>query len=151
MQKPGYLKETQNAPPVGILMTAYNRERYISEAIESVLQCTYENWELIIVDDCSSDNTVPIAQSFSEKDQRIKLFINEKNLGDYPNRNRASDYANGKYLVNADSDDSMFRDSIIKWIQAMEGADTSFGVFATIGIEQAVVIFPKEAIRNRRA
>ncbi len=74
---------------ISILMTAYNREHYITEAIESVLASTYQNWELIIVDDGSKDDTVSIAKSYAAEDARIKVHVNEKNLGDYPNRNRA--------------------------------------------------------------
>lgn len=87
-----------NPPLVSILMTAYNREKYIAEAIESVLASTYTNFELIIVDDCSADRTLEIAKSYEEKDKRIKIYINEKNLGDYPNRNKAASLAKGVYL-----------------------------------------------------
>lgn len=95
-------------PLVSVLMTAYNREKYIGEAIESVIASTYKNWELIIVDDCSSDRTVEIARSYEVKDDRIKVYINEKNLGDYPNRNRAASYAKGKYLKYVDADDLIY-------------------------------------------
>ena len=105
---------------VSVLMTAYNRQQYIAEAIESVLASTYECFELIIVDDCSSDNTVAIAKSFEAKDKRIKVFINEKNLGDYPNRNRAAGYASGKYLKYVDSDDKLFPDGLGYCVQLME-------------------------------
>ena len=86
-------------------MTAYNRQDYIAEAIESVLASTYKNFELIISDDCSSDQTLEIARGFALKDERIKVFVNEKNLGDYPNRNKAASYARGKYIQYIDSDD----------------------------------------------
>lgn len=65
-------------PLLSVLMTAFNREKYIAEAIESVLASTYTNFELIIVDDCSKDNTVNIAKSYEQKDQRVKVYINEK-------------------------------------------------------------------------
>lgn len=95
-------------PLVSILMTAYNRERYIAAAIESVLASTYDNFELIIVDDGSKDKTVEIVKHYVAKDQRIKLFVNEKNLGDYPNRNQAAAYANGKYIKYIDADDTIY-------------------------------------------
>ncbi len=98
----------QNKPLVSVLMTAYNREKYIAEAIESVLASTYENWELIIVDDKSQDRTVEIVKSYEEKDNRISLYINDKNLGDYPNRNKAASYAKGKYLKYVDADDLIY-------------------------------------------
>ncbi|MBN2662839.1 MAG: glycosyltransferase family 2 protein, partial [Bacteroidales bacterium] len=98
----------QNNPFVSVLMTAYNREKYIAEAIESVIASTYQNWELIIVDDGSKDKTVEIAKQYEAKDPRIKVYINEKNLGDYPNRNKAASYAKGKYLKFVDADDLIY-------------------------------------------
>jgi glycosyltransferase involved in cell wall biosynthesis len=106
---------------VSVLMTAYNRERYITEAIESVLASKFENWELIIVDDGSKDGTVAIAKSYAAKDARIKVHVNEKNLGDYPNRNRAVSYASGEYIMFCDSDDTLFPDSINKILSIIAG------------------------------
>lgn len=108
------------APLVSVLMTAYNREKYIGEAIESVIASTYQNWELIIVDDCSSDRTVEIARSYEAKDDRIRLYINEKNLGDYPNRNRAASYARGKYLKYVDADDMIYPYGLEQLVSYME-------------------------------
>jgi glycosyltransferase involved in cell wall biosynthesis len=113
-------KEIQERPLVSVLMTAYNREKYIAEAIESVIASTYQNWELIIVDDCSKDQTVEIAKSYEAKDNRIKVYINEKNLGDYPNRNRASEYSSGKYIKYLDSDDVIYAFSLQIMVDAME-------------------------------
>ncbi len=109
-----------NQPLVSILMTAYNRELYISESIESVLSNKYKNWELIIVDDHSTDKTVDIAKSFALKDDRIKVFVNPKNLGDYPNRNKAASYARGKYLKYVDSDDLIYPFAILQMVYFME-------------------------------
>src|SRR3954447_2239406 len=95
-------------PLVSILMTAFNREKYIGEAIQSVLDSSYTNLELIIVDDNSTDRTVEIARSYQKKDVRIKVFINERQLGDYPNRNKAASYATGKYIKYVDSDDYIY-------------------------------------------
>ena len=97
-----------NTPLVSVLMTAFNREKYIAEAIESVMASTYQNWELIIVDDQSKDRTVAIAKNFEIKDKRIKVYINNQNLGDYPNRNKAASYAQGKYLKYVDADDLIY-------------------------------------------
>ncbi|HEV9035886.1 MAG TPA: glycosyltransferase family 2 protein [Puia sp.] len=95
-------------PLVSVLMTAYNREKYIGSAMESVLNSGYKNLELIIVDDGSKDNTVEIARGYADKDPRVRVYINEKNLGDYPNRNQAAAYANGKYLKYVDADDYIY-------------------------------------------
>src|SRR5436853_5775843 len=107
-------------PLVSVLMTAYNREQFIGEAIESVLSSTYKNFELIIVDDCSGDSTVSIAKDYGRKDSRIKVYVNEKNLGDYQNRNKAATYASGKYLKYADSDDKLFPDGLNYCVRVME-------------------------------
>ncbi len=107
-------------PLVSILTTAYNRDRYIAEAIESVLRSSYQNWELIISDDCSTDNTVSIANSYAEKDSRIKVYLNDKNLGDYPNRNKAASYAKGIYLKYLDSDDTILPHALEQMVQYMQ-------------------------------
>lgn len=107
-------------PLVSVLMTAYNREKYIAEAIESVLASTYINFELIIVDDGSIDKTVQIAESYEVIDKRIKIYINEKNLGDYPNRNKAASYAKGKYLKYLDSDDLIYSWGLQAMVYCME-------------------------------
>ncbi|MBD3296371.1 MAG: glycosyltransferase [Candidatus Omnitrophica bacterium] len=107
-------------PLISVLMTAYNREKYIAEAIESVLASTYTNWELIVVDDCSEDRTVEIARSYEAKDPRIKVYVNAKNLGDYPNRNRAAAYAKGKYLKYLDADDKIYPHGLEEMVKTME-------------------------------
>ncbi|MBS1557224.1 MAG: glycosyltransferase family 2 protein [Bacteroidetes bacterium] len=106
-------------PLVSILMTAYNREKYIAEAIESVLASTYTHFELIIVDDGSKDKTVAIARTY-EQDPRVKVYVNEKNLGDYPNRNRAASYAKGKYLKYVDADDYLYPGGLEVLVAMME-------------------------------
>jgi glycosyltransferase involved in cell wall biosynthesis len=95
-------------PLVSVLMTAYNREKYIAEAIESVLASTFQDYELIVVDDCSSDKSYEIALTYAKKDLHIRVYRNERNLGDYPNRNRAASYAAGKYLKYIDADDYVY-------------------------------------------
>ena len=107
-------------PLVSVLMTAYNREKYIAEAIESVLASTYQPFELIIVDDASKDNTPLIAMSYQQSDARVKVYINEQNIGDYGNRNRAASYANGDYLMHVDSDDTIHKDGIERCVHVME-------------------------------
>ncbi len=86
-------------------MTAYNRQKYIAEAIESVLSSSFTNFELLIFDDGSTDNTIQITESYVKRDKRIQLFQNPVNLGDYPNRNAAAAKAKGKYIKYLDSDD----------------------------------------------
>jgi len=107
-------------PLVSVLMTSYNREDYLAMAIESVMASTYQNWELLIVDDGSKDKTVTIAQHYAEKDNRIKVFINEQNLGDYPNRNKAASLAKGKYLKYVDADDFIYPCGLQLLVDSME-------------------------------
>lgn len=110
----------KDQPLVSVLMTSYNREKYIATAIESVLASSYTHFELIICDDCSADGTVAIARSYAEKDGRIKVYINDRNLGDYPNRNQAASYAKGKYIKYQDSDDLIYPYSLQIMVEEME-------------------------------
>jgi glycosyltransferase involved in cell wall biosynthesis len=107
-------------PLVSVLMTAYNRDKYIAMAIDSVLASTYTNFELIIVDDASKDMTLVIAKQYELTDIRVKVYSNEKNLGDYPNRNVAASYATGKYLKYVDSDDYIYPDGLKILVDSME-------------------------------
>jgi len=117
-------------PTVSVLMTAFNREKYIQFAIESVLAQNFSDFELIIVDDCSTDNTVEIIRGICMKDFRIKLFINEHNLGDYANRNIAASYASGKYLKYVDSDDYLYKDSLSIMVDCMDKFPTAAYAFS---------------------
>ena len=110
----------EKKPMVSVLMTVYNREKYIAESIESVLASSYTYFELIIVDDCSTDKSVEIAKNYEAKDKRIKVYVNEINLGDYPNRNKAASYAKGKYIKYLDSDDIIYPHGLEVMVNAME-------------------------------
>ena len=89
-------------PKVSILTTCYNRALFLGDAITSVLAQTFEDFEYIIVDDGSTDESIEIATHYAKTDQRIKVYENEGNLGDYPNRNRAASYATGEYIKYID-------------------------------------------------
>lgn len=88
---------------ISIIMPSYNSSAFIEKSIASVQKQTYTKWELIIVDDCSSDKTVELIKSI--KDKRIRLFKNEKNSGAAVSRNKALREANGKWIAFLDSDD----------------------------------------------
>ena len=90
---------------VSIIMPAYNAEKYIEEAIESVLKQTYRNWELIIVNDCSIDATEQIVKKYQEQDERIKFHSLTENQGVANARNTALQNAVGRYIAFLDSDD----------------------------------------------
>lgn len=115
------------APVVSILMTSYNREQYIADAIRSVLSSTYQDWELIICDDCSTDRTVAIARETAGDDPRIRLYVNEQNLRQFQNRNKAASYARGKYIKYLDSDDLFYPEGLKTMVELME-ANPSAGL-----------------------
>ena len=140
----------EDRPLVSILMTAYNRENYIAEAIESVLKSSYENFELIIVDDNSIYKTASIAKEYCRQDKRVKLFLNKTNLGDYPNRNKAASYATGGYLMTVDSDDMIYGDSIQKCVHLMiEFPGGNFGMlFYARDTDEVICLDAGTAIKN---
>lgn len=90
---------------VSVITSAYNSERFISQMICSVLNQTFSNWELIIVDDNSSDNTVKIVQSYANTDRRIRCIKLKRNVGSGLARNKAIAEAKGRYIAFLDSDD----------------------------------------------
>lgn len=110
---------------VSIIMPSYNTAKYIAESINSVLAQTYTNWELLIVDDCSTDNTDEIVQPFLS-DERIKYFKNEKNSGAAVSRNKALREAKGKWIAFLDSDDLWFPEKLEKQIKFMKKNDYKF-------------------------
>jgi len=92
-------------PLVSVIMAAWNSEKYIAEAIESVQAQTYTNWELIVVDDASTDRTPEIVQEYAERDPRIRLLRNTENQGPAPSRNRAIRESRGEFIAVLDSND----------------------------------------------
>ena len=88
---------------VSVIMPSWNTGKFIAESIQSVINQTYEKWELIIVDDCSTDNTDEVVGTFTDK--RIKYLKNEKNSGAALTRNRALREAKGEWIAFLDSDD----------------------------------------------
>lgn len=90
---------------ISVIMPAYNTEKYIGKSIESVLAQDYDNFELIIIDDGSKDNTKNIIRQYAEQDARIKLIVKEENQGLSLARNTAMDAAKGEYIAFLDSDD----------------------------------------------
>ena len=103
---------------VSIIMPSYNTALYIEETIQSVLNQTYSNWKLIIVDDCSNDNTDEVLEKI--KDPRIHYLKNEKNSGAAVSRNKALREAKGQWIAFLDSDDLWMRNKLEKQIQFME-------------------------------
>lgn len=92
-------------PLISVIMPAYNCSTIVGESIDSVLQQTFINWELIVVDDGSKDNTHEIISEYGKRDPRIKAYTNNSNQGVSATRNRAISLAEGKWLAFLDSDD----------------------------------------------
>lgn len=105
---------------VSIITPAYNTEKYIAQTIESVQKQTYKNWEMIIVDDCSQDDTVKIVEEYAKKDSRIILLKNCKNSGVSFSRNQALKHSQGDYIAFLDSDDLWIEDKLEKQINFMK-------------------------------
>jgi teichuronic acid biosynthesis len=114
---------------VSIIMPSYNTAEYIAETIQSVLSQTYKNWELIIVDDCSTDNTDAIVKPFLV-DERIRYLKNEQNSGAALSRNRALREAKGRWIAFLDSDDLWMPEKLEKQISFMETNGYSFSYTA---------------------
>ena len=109
------VEQNSEEPLVSVIIPVYNREDYIGEAIESVLNQTYKNFELIIVNDGSTDNTENIVKGYAEKDKRIKYFYQE-NQGAYSARNKGIEESNGEFISFLDSDDKYFPYALEKMV-----------------------------------
>ncbi|MFD2724787.1 glycosyltransferase family 2 protein [Hyunsoonleella rubra] len=113
-------EKTKVRDKVSIITPSFNCQDYISKTIDSVLSQTYSNWEMIIVDDCSTDNSVEIIQNYCAKDKRIKLFISDKNMGSGRSRNKCLEKATGRYIAFLDSDDYWSNIKLERQIAFME-------------------------------
>lgn len=112
-------------PLVSIISPTYNHEKYISDCIKSVQAQSYQNWEMLIVDDGSTDNTYAVAKTFAEKDHRIKLFT-QKNVGIFrlaETYNFALGKSKGKYIAVLEGDDVWLPEKLEKQIPGMENDD----------------------------
>lgn len=115
---------------VSVIMPLYNSARFLSSSIESVINQTYKNWELLLIDDCSKDDSVIIAQSYSDQDKRIRLLRLPKNSGAAIARNEGIRIASGRYISFLDSDDIWLPNKLKEQIDFMEKNDASFSYSA---------------------
>ncbi len=111
---------------VSVITPTYNCGRFIGETIESVIAQTYSNWEMIIVDDCSVDNTKTVVKQYQNQDSRIKYYCLEKNSGPAVARTKAMELAEGQYIAFLDSDDLWLKDKLTKQIKFMQDNDYAF-------------------------
>lgn len=105
---------------VSVVIPAYNAQKYIEKTVRSVLQQTYTNYEIVIVDDCSSDETYAIVQALAQEDKRIKYYQNEKNAGVANTRNYAIAQCAGEYIALLDADDLWVETKLEKQIKLLE-------------------------------
>jgi glycosyltransferase involved in cell wall biosynthesis len=138
---------------VSVLMTVYNREAYLADAIQSVLNSTFTDFELIIVDDRSKDRSPEIAESFRDRDSRIQMHVNPQNLGDYGNRMRAASLARGTYLKYVDSDDLIYPHGLEVMVRNMQSAPEAAVAIAHPLPEESlpypILLTPEQAYRRQ--
>ena len=94
----------RQVPAVSVIMPAYNMERFIAQAIRSVMAQTMTDWELLVIDDGSSDRTCAIVEELAAKDSRVRLYRNTSNVGVAKTRNRGVDLSRGEFIALLDSD-----------------------------------------------
>ena len=133
---------------VSIVMPAYNAESTIKKSIESVLSQTYEDWELIIVDDSSTDKTVDLIKAYVAKDERITLVTSNVNNGVVKSRNAAIKKAGGRYIAFLDSDDYWTDDKLSLQVQILINTSaccthSSYYRFTSEGVESMVECLPR--------
>ena len=122
-----------NNPLVSVIMPAYNSEKYIRSAIDSVLTQTYENFELILINDCSQDSTLTIMNEYAQKDGRIKVVSNKVNSGVSFSRNRTISMSRGEYVAFIDSDDIWAPEKLEKQVQLISEIPDAVLVYTASG------------------
>lgn len=134
---------------VSIITPSYNSEKFISQTIESVLAQTYQDWEMLIVDDCSSDNSKKIIKEYTKKDNRIKLLQLEKNSGPAIARNKGIKEAKGRYIAFLDSDDLWLPQKLEKQIKFLyeNSLPLTYSAYITID-EQGNELYLRKAKKH---
>lgn len=126
---------------ISVITPSYNSVDFISSTINSVVAQTVTNWEMIVVDDCSSDNSVEVIQSFVDRDTRIKLIKLERNSGAAVARNKAIEVASGRFIAFLDSDDLWAPDKLEKQVKFMLDQDIAFSFSAYEKIDEEGLTF----------
>jgi teichuronic acid biosynthesis glycosyltransferase TuaG len=139
---------------ISIIIPVYNAEKFINETINTVLNQSYDNWELLLVNDCSTDNSIEIIKKCNDK--RIKLINNDKNSGAAITRNNGIKNSNGRYICFLDADDLWEKDKLEKQINFMKQNDCAFSFtvyeFANFnGIPNGKKVFVPSKISYRQA
>ncbi|MBU9722708.1 MULTISPECIES: glycosyltransferase family 2 protein [Bacillaceae] len=147
----GVVVEEKYNKLVSVITPAFNSARFIEETIQSVQNQTYPHWEMIIVDDCSTDETVKIIQEYATQDKRIKLIQLMENSGPAVARNTAIRNSRGRYIAFLDSDDQWLPKKLEKQLQFMEekGIAFSFTKYRNVdenGVESGTIIEAPEVV-----
>ena len=114
---------------ISVIMPLYNAEKYLPEALNSILRQTYKNFEVLCIDDCSTDNTTNILKDFQRKDKRIRTLENEERLGAARSRKRGLREAQGTYVIFLDGDDVFDEEMLEKAYDAMKETDADIVMF----------------------
>ncbi len=143
-------------PLVSIITPIFNSEKYLPLTINSVKKQTITNWELILIDDNSSDNSYKIAEEFAREDNRIKLIRNKQNLGPAITRNIGIKEAKGRYIAFLDSDDEWLPKKLEKQIKFLNSQDLAFTYSAYYIVEEGnesfvKIFFPDEEVTYEKA
>ncbi len=117
-------KDCQTSPTVSIVMPVFNAEKHLANALESLLAQTYHNWQLIIVNDNSTDNSSQIIQSYANSCDKIKVITNDNNMGVAKSRNRAIEEASGDWIAFLDADDIWHPNKLFSQLALAEETDT---------------------------
>lgn len=104
---------------VSVIVPAYNAEKFVGETLDSILGQTYRNFEVIVIDDCSKDGTYAVLEEYAAKDERVRIFKNEKNSGVSETRNRGVALAQGELVAFLDSDDVWYEDKLRQQVELM--------------------------------
>lgn len=117
---------TKNQPLVSIVVPVYNAEKFLADTIGSVQAQTYDNWELLLVDDYSTDGSVTLVKKYQKDDKRIKLIRMKQNSGAALSRNAGINGAKGRYLAFLDADDLWVKNKLKKQVTFMQQNDIAF-------------------------
>lgn len=124
-------------PVVSVVMPVHNSSKFVRGSIESVINQTFRDWELILVDDCSDDDSLKIIERFARSDHRIKVIALSKNSGAAVARNTAIEAARGRYIAFLDSDDLWFPEKLSKQLLFMNEKQASFSFSAYEVIDES--------------
>lgn len=141
-------------PLISVLMGIYNCEDTLEEAVQCIINQTYSNWELIMCDDCSTDNTLKIAKKLAEIDHRIQVIENKKNLTLAPTLNRCLSIAKGEYIARMDGDDLCSLDRFEKELSFLEEhqqyvlVSCNMDLFDKEGVYKTIFYLPKPSKKD---